>query len=374
MPKTSHRFDQLGLSVHPCLDRAVSATLSSWLPEFKGLPMPVRFRATGALSAWQRMADELPGGRAARTLLQDADMPVSVAIREAVAALLPHFGACPPPLQGMIEALLATAGSHLIFWWRGGALYEPTQALGTLLGATDWSQELPLQCLAPAVPALCIVPPWQQRHVCAGAHAIYVYQHAAPPVLAPAQRCLTIEVQQPAAEGGVEGWRIPLAYTDEHTTINDAIAQAKERTRVEIGRDQLSDEALLEQQQRWHRVLDYVVKVLLYLRLDSALVRELRPYSSAARDFAGLGRKKREARLAEIEKLYDRYVVGPVQLNEFGADGRSNTLPTGSELSAHWRRGHFRLQPYGPQASLRKVLFIAPTLVRADRLATVELQ
>jgi hypothetical protein len=38
------------------------------------------------------------------------------------------------------------------------------------------------------------------------------------------------------------------------------------------------------------------------------------------------------------------------------------------ELSPHLQRGHFRPEPYGPQSSMRKVIFLAPTWVRADGL------
>jgi hypothetical protein len=40
------------------------------------------------------------------------------------------------------------------------------------------------------------------------------------------------------------------------------------------------------------------------------------------------------------------------------------SLPTGATVRPHWRRGHHRRQPYGPQASLRKVIFIKPVLVK----------
>jgi hypothetical protein len=43
------------------------------------------------------------------------------------------------------------------------------------------------------------------------------------------------------------------------------------------------------------------------------------------------------------------------------------------EVSPHWRRGHFRMQTHGPQLSLRKVIFITPTVVRTDRLTSDEL-
>ena len=40
---------------------------------------------------------------------------------------------------------------------------------------------------------------------------------------------------------------------------------------------------------------------------------------------------------------------------------------TGTEVSSHWRRGHWAMQPYGPKSSLRKRIFRAPILVRGDK-------
>lgn len=41
--------------------------------------------------------------------------------------------------------------------------------------------------------------------------------------------------------------------------------------------------------------------------------------------------------------------------------------PTGREMPAHWRRGHWRNQAHGPARTLRKMLFVPPVLVRSDR-------
>jgi hypothetical protein len=40
---------------------------------------------------------------------------------------------------------------------------------------------------------------------------------------------------------------------------------------------------------------------------------------------------------------------------------------TGREVTSHWRRGHWAMQPYGPQQSLRKRILRKPVLVRADK-------
>jgi len=93
-----------------------------------------------------------------------------------------------------------------------------------------------------------------------------------------------------------------------------------------------------------------------------------KPYTHAPKEFPGLGRRKREAKLAEVEQLYDRYIVGPASAAEWAGE-HAGQLGAHGQLSAHWRRGHFRLQAHGPKAALRKVMFIMPTIVRADRLA-----
>lgn len=38
----------------------------------------------------------------------------------------------------------------------------------------------------------------------------------------------------------------------------------------------------------------------------------------------------------------------------------------GNILATHFRRGHFRCQPYGPENALRKTIFVAPVLVNAE--------
>ena len=118
-------------------------------------------------------------------------------------------------------------------------------------------------------------------------------------------------------------------------------------------------------------MLEYVAKVLLYMRLGAAQVREYTPYSTAPRVFPGLGRRKREERLAQLEQLYDRYIVGPTTWAETELGTEGNQLTAGHELPPHWRRGHFRQQMHGPRGSLRKLMFIAPTIVRADRLESL---
>lgn len=101
----------------------------------------------------------------------------------------------------------------------------------------------------------------------------------------------------------------------------------------------------------WSESIAYLLKVLLYLSLDRKIVQHEQPYTLAPRQFSGLGQRKRHEKLAEIEKLYDRYLVGPELLPaDMGAGGHMSGPGDGYEVRPHWRRGHFRMQLFGPEA------------------------
>ena len=120
----------------------------------------------------------------------------------------------------------------------------------------------------------------------------------------------------------------------------------------------------------WQYVRDYLVKILLYLSLDHVPIAQDQAYSSAPRELAGLGKRRRQERLTEIGRLYDRYIVGPAVLEEHDVE-RGGATGAGGEVRPHWRRGHFRMQAHGPGFSQRKLIFVMPMLVRADRLVGV---
>lgn len=44
-------------------------------------------------------------------------------------------------------------------------------------------------------------------------------------------------------------------------------------------------------------------------------------------------------------------------------EGKDVPAVAGSKVRMHWRRGHFRQQPYGPNHTLRKTIWIEPTLI-----------
>ncbi len=102
----------------------------------------------------------------------------------------------------------------------------------------------------------------------------------------------------------------------------------------------------------------HTAKALLYLNSEqvrtSAFTEEQDLKARLARVKGGK-RAKLERRLARV---YDRILVGPEQLQR-PQEGRQ----AGFAVASHWRRGHFRSQAYGEKRLLRKLSWIAPTLV-----------
>jgi len=114
----------------------------------------------------------------------------------------------------------------------------------------------------------------------------------------------------------------------------------------------------------FREALKLVVNCLCYLSSPSREVTARYPDSAItqaiARACTPLGRAR-----AEKRAVRDGYT-----LIHFCGDSLERDVeatPTGRELSAHWRRGHWRNQAIGLGRSEHKLIWIRPTLVRKDK-------
>jgi hypothetical protein len=112
-----------------------------------------------------------------------------------------------------------------------------------------------------------------------------------------------------------------------------------------------------------HAAVSYVVKVFLYMALRQARTIVRGDYDEAQNRIAGLGVKKRARLVERMASLYNGILVGPDNLPPAPAAGAG-----GSAVAPHWRRGHFRMQPYGQGKLERKIIFVAPVLIHAEQL------
>jgi hypothetical protein len=323
------------------------------------LPASVRYRATGALAAWREFRQEAEAFAASSLTSMLKTAPPTTLVRDyadITRGLLPHG------VEGVSPEDLAVHASQSVVWQafdeRRGALYEPTAALHRLLDRAYIADDVPIGVLELPVETLCIIPEpsrWAQpgeseaialfrgtKRTASGASQIISFVTCSRRV--DARRSLVVDA-------------LDLSLDDPDKTIRQLLDDA-------FSQPQPGDSEI---RQHWRHALDYAIKMLLYLTAREAHVVHDRAYTQAPREFGGLGKRKRAERLAQIELLYDRHVVGPAILD---GDSMNSSLTDEArhEVRGHWRRPHFRMQPHGPNSSLRKLAFIGPSIVRPDRL------
>lgn len=60
------------------------------------------------------------------------------------------------------------------------------------------------------------------------------------------------------------------------------------------------------------------------------------------------------------------HYMGRVYAKSAEARALKNHIATGRTVASHWRRGHYKQQAHGKNMALRKLIFIAPTLINPD--------
>ncbi|KKL35662.1 hypothetical protein WR30_18420 [Burkholderia contaminans FFH2055] len=338
------------------LKSALETTAAADDPVYRRLPPPVRYRATGAIDAWKRVMVE-----GAKVGHADFGSAIPVFPVERLYDEFPRFvkGWGGSLISGISEhdALLAHRSLLWQIYYGGdGVMYEPTAALHRLLDDAYIAEDVPVGLIELPAPAMCIVPSPEWTGVKQkGIRAIAVFRRDFDTPSVRGQH-LTIATWQETEEGATRLRFGSYPLSDPDKTIVQVIDDIPEGS--------------AEDREYVLFVLGYVAKLLLYLKLPDARIEANLAHSRASRDLRGLGERKRRERLAQIEQLYDRHVVGPAVLDwERPGGDLSEAGASHHEKRAHWRRPHFKMQPYGPSSSLRKVICVGPVIVRADRLS-----
>lgn len=349
-----------GASVAVALQAARDRTLAADAPAYARLPPPVRYRATGAIDARRCV---MHAGRH----LTGADFHTAISTFP-LARLYDEF---PSFMRGWARSTPSTATDENIahaqrsLVWQvyhasDGAMYEPTAALHRLLEGAYIADDVPVEMIELPAPAMCIIPPAEWRGCREGIRTIVLFRRRKE-IRGVYREYLDVATWQEFRDGLTRIKTLQYVFDDAGKTIQQLL-------------DRDSDASLTQEQheadrEHWRLVFDYAVKLLLYLKLPDCEVVADRAYSDAPRQFHGLGQRKRRERLAQLEHLYDRHIVGPAVLNwDLGVSDSAEAGLARHEKGGHWRRPHFRMQPHGPRASLRKLVFIGPVIVRPDRL------
>ncbi|MFK1438012.1 hypothetical protein ACIU0H_30755 [Pseudomonas aeruginosa] len=349
-PLVEHTGENPGpTSVRQCLQYALTKSLQTNSPQYARLPAPIRYRVTGALDAWRSFRRDAGPGLNLSSLLADSSMTTMIKFYGEIVARLLSNGTADHSVETLV-----LQGVQSVVWQafevRGGVFYEPSASLHRLLDASYMADDVVIGQLRLPDKALCIIPEPSRWSQPGGYEAIVIFQSDS------FINCVTW-AHEKNAERSVVMDIIELSLANPERTIRELLDDAFKAKQAQFA----------HVRQHWQDALDYAIKMLLYLAVRDAHVVHDLAYSNAPRNFSGLGGRKREQRLAEIEELYDRHIVGPALLDDV-MDLADPGTSGGREVSSHWRRPYFKMQHYGPGSSQRKLVFIGPTIVRADRL------
>ena len=339
----------------------------SWVTTLYGRPYPIQFRNQGAIDAWTRAL----GNTEVWRRWQDPEK-LCWQIRQEVLRQLERVESLPPESAEVAQVvaddqrrLAVEISTNLKYHLNQGMVIETTAALETLLTNSDVDLSLPMSMVA---------PPYRAQYLRFGEAAMRCLK--VPGSQAP-DRCFDgvfcfLTPHGPSCASGSTCWTLELVFVskrqDRYSGYVSLLGET-DRGSTTVG-EWLSGVLLAvmgqsegEFHQRMHAAVSYVVRVFLYMALTQARVVKHAEYDEALRRAAGLGNRKRAKLLQRSASLYNSILVGPESLPSTAAAGG-----TGHGVAAHWRRGHFRMQPHGAGNQQRKLVFIAPVLIHAEHL------
>lgn len=252
---------------------------------------------------------------------------------------------------------------------RGGIILRATDALEMLLSHTDVDAEMPTSLFQPPHPALYVHfgPTWRGRIQGVLGPALSLAE--AKPEQVVAHGCYLLQSRKYCPSCGrtnrAIGLYVVVEFLDQpgiyvlgggaDETLHDENAPL---TDILVHKLDGSDEIKLFGDLP-SVLVDLLAKLFLFMQSDAARCVRHDDLAAMTLRLANVGSKKAGKLQRRSEKLYDWLEIGPLALPPGFGHG---------ELAPHWRRGHLRRQTHGPQHSLRKVIFIAPTVIRADKL------
>ncbi len=289
----------------------------------------------------------------------------------------------PNSVHGVDTELLYTFAQHYLWSVAPGHVIQTTDALEEMLANVDIRSGIPASYFRPPYPAIYIKFGTAPSSICApllhaesGEHLVegcYILttqsyvgsdREARLSGLPIGSVCRTFDVSiYGSAIGKANILDDLFVHTichvpDENQPIGEIIDMWLENARKEYNDSMHNAHA-------FRPVLEHVAKILFYMGSRDARMRDLTPETNLTKSVQGLkSPSKIEKAKRKASKVFDHILVGPESLAvrsvNHGGSGDSRSVST------HWRRGHYRDQPHGPNNKERKLVFIEPILVRAD--------
>ena len=350
----------------PDLDHAIR---TSTIDALDGTPYPIVFRNQGALDEWRRLYNSSRWGQHIWHRLSDVESTYIECMHEVHWQFEQHLGPCPRDHDAVdrYELLRANAiqwAANIHYECKRGALIETTPVLDTLLLHSDLDDTLPMRFFAPPYAAQYLRLTREVADQFATeddkAHRrwidgifCFLTPAASSATMSEAKPVLELVIVYNNHEAGIGTYTMHAPIRSPDQTVGQWVSAI---SLFEHGRPAAADDDRIQ-------VINYLVKVFLYLGLKDARKTVCTEYSTALKQLAARGPNKQARLQRRLDALYDRVTVGPVSLPPSPTAGNLAT-----QVAPHWRRGHFRLQAHGPARSERKLIFVAPILVHAGKL------
>lgn len=349
-------------------------------PKLMALPHPARVNLMGTHEIQQlQCGNDWP---AVKAIVADATLPLHTTLQklsQASELMAAMYGYSKFDDASSNDGFANGPILAMRFSMAKGALFQTTDALDKMLEHTDISDDIPIGAARAPYP-VCYFEFGQSRtnpikvyNQSTGWHqseGCYVFEYRSPLIgyeelgeIRHIQLMLTGAPKTNIADDAYQIFTIPVI--DEADSVNKTMERYFELHRKEVfianmidpdsGYIMASDKELDVSKQ----AILHLIKIMLYLQSPGATRKEDLQASVLKKQLENLKSSAKQAKAARrLQASYDRIIIGPERV-EGDASGQGNHRLN----EIHWRRGHYRNQPHGPQMSLRKVIWISPTVV-----------
>lgn len=358
-PEALKLLNQVMRSCHQALSKEVLAL--PWSARHKHMPV------ARAIERWSRLVPS-----EAADLLDDrfCDIPALVAYEAELAASGEERARkIYDEWEGQLLCAVMEYSRALAWDERSGVAYEVTGPLLDLMANTDIEPDVPIHLVRPPYPVISLRPTSGRSFQDLGFNLLAdfpieeVIVSRLPAVDDPEVDYLGFELLVPATHpDGLSMGGLSL-FTETFIKI-----EKNEETPIGVKvLERIGEEERGESPEDWLEFVTFLLKILLYITVPSARAERCFERTNMLAAAAAEKNPKRRSKIErDAERAYDRIVIGPtsIPLEEQGVEAVGHR-----EMRTHWRRGFFRRQRHGEGLSQTKLVFIAPVLVRADRLA-----
>lgn len=115
------------------------------------------------------------------------------------------------------------------------------------------------------------------------------------------------------------------------------------------------------------KALKLIVNCICYLNTNDSDIQKLTTHKQATEILEKLVKTKKQQERNKLNEKLSKFSYSNINLVGLSLRKYFDSQYTGNEIEPHWRRGHWRKQPFGKNLMETKLIWIKPTIVRKDK-------